>query len=291
MTFRYGGLFVARALALPAAAILVAQTFNAGQALSPSGRKSAPFQAARASEAATVFLKVFDALDTDRDGVVPLPELFEALSLEHAEARQIKRARALDGNGDGKVTRDEAIAGIQGEIVYQTNRGMNTDADGDNLVTPAEYALSFPDPGGEADASGLTPAQQKAFKEYDLNGDGKITRDEVETRVVRAYSGGYWAQWMAVRARRADRDHDGAIDEWEFASLEDASPSQPAPAATRQRFESAGARDGKLTAQNLYLFFIRLNVEQRSAAEKQMEAFEERLKAAEAAKQSEGIKQ
>jgi EF hand len=38
--------------------------------------------------------------------------------------------------------------------------------------------------GGKADASGLTPAQQKGFKEYDLNGDGKITRDEVETRVA-----------------------------------------------------------------------------------------------------------
>src|SRR5262245_41858882 len=139
MTFRYGGLFVARALALPAAAILMAQFLinvgnmsDVGRALSPSGQKTAAYQAVRTSDAVEVFLKVFDALDTDRDGVVPLPELFDALSLEQAEARQVKRARALDRNGDGKVTRAEAVAGIEAEIVYQTNRWMNTDADGDD---------------------------------------------------------------------------------------------------------------------------------------------------------------
>jgi hypothetical protein len=290
MTFRYGGLFVARALVLPAAAILMAQFFNAGnarQSASPSRQKPEPFRAARASDAVAVFLKAFDALDTDRDGVVPLPEMFDALSLEQAEARQVKRVRALDRNGDGKVTRDEAVAGIHAEIVYQTNRWMNTDADGDDRLTPAEYALSFPDPEGKAGASGLTPAQQKTFKDYDINGDGEITRDEAETRVVRGHSGIYWSQWMTVRARRADRDRDGELDEREFASLEGSSPSQPIPAATRQRFQSAGPRDGKLSAQSLYLMFARLNNEQRAAAENQMDAFEESLKITEAAKQSE----
>jgi Ca2+-binding EF-hand superfamily protein len=271
-------MLVARVFVLAVVAMLAAPAFNARHALSSSSQKPAPFQAARAADAVATFLKLFDALDADRNGIVPLPEVFDALSLEHAEARQVKRVRALDGNGDGKVTRAEAIAGIHAEIVYQTNRGMNTDADGDDILTPTEYALSFADPNGKADASGLTPAQQKAFKEDDLNGDGKITRDEIETRVVRAYGGIYWSQWMAVRARRADFNHDGAIDEREFASLEGVSPSQPLPATTRQRFLSAGAKDGKLSAQSLYLFFIRLNDEQRAGAEKRMDAFEERLK-------------
>ncbi|MCI0387686.1 MAG: hypothetical protein MOB07_02795 [Acidobacteria bacterium] len=291
MTFRYGSLFIARAFTLSAFAVLAAHAFSAPRALSPSVRKPASFSTAQASDAAAVFLKLFDALDADRDGVVPLADLFDALNLQRAEARQVKRARALDGNGDGKVARAEAIAGVHAEITYQTNRGMNTDADGDDILTPVEYALSYADPNGKADASGLTTAQQKGFKEDDLNGDGKITRDEIETRVVRAYSGIYWAQAMAFRARRADRNRDGALDEQEFALLEGLPPSQPLPTEARKRFQAAGAKDGKLSAQSLQLLFLRLNDEQRAAAEKRMDAFDERLKTTQTADQSEGVKQ
>ena len=265
-------LWLTRALVLPLAAL------GAAYCLKPaSAQKPAPMPLVNTSEATAQFLKLFDTLDEDRDGIVPLPVIFEALNLLQAEARQVKRARALDGNGDGKVTRAEANAGIHAEIVYQTKRGMNTDADGDEALTPQEYALSYADPNGKADANGLTPAQLRGFKDDDLNGDGKVTRDEIETRVVQAYAGGYWMQWMAVRARRADRNRDGVIDETEFAALEGTAALSP---EAQKRFQTAGAKDGKLPIQNTQALFFRLAGEtQRTAKEKQMDDFERGLKA------------
>jgi Ca2+-binding EF-hand superfamily protein len=236
-------------------------------------QKPASFPAAQAADAVAPFLQLFDALDADRDGVVPLAEIFDALNLLQAEARQVKRTRALDGNGDGKVTRAEAIASVHAEIVYQTNRGMNTDADGDDILTPLEYSLSYADPNGKADASGLTPAQQRGFRQDDLNGDGKVTRNEIETRVARSYASSYWTQAMAIRARRADRNGDGVIDEQEFALLEGA----PLTSEARARFAAAGAKDGKLPVRSTLFLFTRLKEEQRAAAENRMAAFESHL--------------
>jgi hypothetical protein len=241
-------------------------------------QKPAPPQAARAADAAAMFLKLFDVLDADRDGVVPLTALFDALNLQQAEARQIKRARALDGNGDGRLTRAEAVAGVHAEIAYQTNRGMNTDADADDVLTPVEYALSFPDPNGKADASGVTPMQLRGFREDDLDGDGRITRAEIETRVAHSYVSNYWARAMAFRARCADRDGDGALDERELAALDGS--AQALSDEARKRFQSAGATDGRLPLQNAWLFFLRLNDAARDEAEKRLHDFEGKLKPA-----------
>jgi hypothetical protein len=291
MTFRYGSLFIARAFTLSAFAVLAAHAFSAPRALSPSVQKPASFSAAQASDAAAMFLKLFDTLDADRDGVVLLADFFDTLNLQQAEARQVKRARGYDRNGDGKVTRDEAVAGVKAEIAYQTDRGMNTDADADGALTPQEYALSVPDPNGKADASGLTPMQQRGFREDDLSGDGRITRDEIETRVSRSYESNYWTLWMAVRARRADRNRDGAIDAGEFAPLEGLPAAAPLPEQTMKRFQQAGAKDGQLPVMNTQALFFRMNDAARAAAEKRMDAFEEKLKTAQAANQPEGIKQ
>jgi Ca2+-binding EF-hand superfamily protein len=273
--------WIARGAALWLGGACAAVGFSA-----PRVQKPAPVTAAKPADAVATFLKLFEALDTDRDGVVPLAHLFDALNLQQAEARQVKRARALDGNGDGKVTRAEAIASVHAEITYQTNRGMNTDADGDDTLTPLEYSLSYADPNGKADASGLTPAQQRGFQQDDLNGDGKVTRAEIETRVVRSYASSYWAQAMAVRARRADRNGDGLIDESEFAGLEGA----PLTPDAQERFRAAGAKDGQLAVQNTMFLFIRLNETQRAAAEKRLEEFESQLKAGQTSKLSEGVK-
>jgi len=244
--------------------------------ISVTAQKPTSFAAAKAADAAVQFLKLFDTLDEDRDGVVPLPGIFDALNLQYAEARQVKRTRALDGNGDGKVTRAEASAGIHAEIVYQTNRGMNTDVDGDDALTPQEYALSYADPNGKAEAHGLTPAQMRGFRDDDLNGDGKVTRAEIETRVAQSYASSYWTQWLAVRARRADRNRDGAIDEAEFAALEGLSALTP---EAQQRFQAAGAKDGKLPVQNTQALFSRLlNDAQRAAVEKHLDEFEAKVK-------------
>jgi Ca2+-binding EF-hand superfamily protein len=244
---------------------------QAGQASQPSS------STARWDDPVAMFLRLFDLLDADGDGVAPLADIFESLDLKRAEARQVKRVRALDANSDGKVTRAEAVAGVQAEIEYQTRRRLNNDADGDGQLTSLEYALSVPDPEGKADSSGLTPLQQSAFKADDLDGNGRITRIEIEARVARGYAGSYWALLMALRARRADIDRDGLIDEREFALIIGKSAGEQLSEDDRKRLAVTGASDGRLTVQNLQVFFIRMNETERGEAEKRITAFEERL--------------
>jgi Ca2+-binding EF-hand superfamily protein len=260
-------------LMLPEARLLTQETARTQD----QGQTSQPLSAARRDDPVAMYMRLFDLLDPDRDGVTPLADIFEALDLKRAEARQIKRVRALDANSDGKVTRSEAVAGIRAEIEYQTRRRLNNDADGDGELTSLEYALSVPDPEGKADSSGLTPLQQSSFKADDLDGNGRITRMEIETRVARAHAGSYWALGMAVRARRADIDQDGLIDEREFAPLIGKPIGEQLSGDDRKRIAMTGARDGRLTVQNLQILFIRMNETERIEAEKRMAAFEERF--------------
>jgi Ca2+-binding EF-hand superfamily protein len=233
--------------------------------------------AAQRDDPVAMFLRLFDLLDADGDGVTPLVDIFDALDLKRAEARQVKRVRALDANSDGKVTRAEVIAGVRAEVEYQIRRRLNTDADGDGELASLEYALSVPDPEGKADSSGLTPLQQSAFKADDLDGNGRITRLEIETRISRAHAGSYWALRMAVRTRRGDINHDGVIDEREFALLMGKPAGEQLSEAERKRLAMTGASDGRLTVQNLQILFMRMDETGRIEAEKRMVAFEERL--------------
>lgn len=256
------------------ALLLLTAGGRAAQTKLPPGQASQPSSVTQHNDPVAMFLRLFDLLDANGDGVAPMADVFDALDLQRAEARQVKRARALDGNNDGQITRAEAVAGVRAEIAYQTQRRMNTDVNGDGELTPAEYALAVADPDGKADADGLTPLQRSAFKFDDLNGDGKVTRAEVETRLGNSYAESYWALRMAVRARRADGNRDALIDEQEWAQIEGSAPTD----ALRKRFLAAGAKEGRLTVQNLQLLFLRMTAEERSAAEKQMAAFEERTK-------------
>jgi Ca2+-binding EF-hand superfamily protein len=231
----------------------------------------------RYAEATATFLKLFDALDRDHDGIVPLADVFSALHLQKAEARQVKRVRAYDKNGDGKIARDEGVAAVRAEIDYQVTRVMNTDVDGDSALTPNEYALSFADPNGKADAGGLTPDQRAGFKIGDHNGDGKITREEIETNVTRNYMRTYWSQAMAIRANRVDRNGDGLIDMQELASLESAPSPDALSAKTRKRYEMAGGKEGGLDMQWLWLLYYYMDESERGEAEKRLEEFEKTL--------------
>jgi Ca2+-binding EF-hand superfamily protein len=223
-------------------------------------------------------LRIFDLIDVDGDGVAPLADIFDALDLKRAEARHVKRVRALDANGDGKVTRTEVVAGVRAEIAYQTQRRLNTDADGDGEVTPIEYSLAVSDPDGNADSSGLTPKQRSAFKADDLDGNGIITRAEIETRLRRSYASNNWALLMAVRARRADGNRDGLLDEQEFAMLIGKPVGGSFFDDIRKSLATSWEKGGKLTVQNLQILFVRMNETDRIEAEKRMAAFEEGLK-------------
>jgi Ca2+-binding EF-hand superfamily protein len=216
--------------------------------------------------------KLFDAIDSDGDGKVTLAAIFEALTMQEAEARQVKSIRGLDRNGDGVVARTEAAEGLRSQIETQVSRGMNTDADGDGSLTPQEYALSFPDPGGKADAEGLTPAQLRGFQAYDSNGDGKVTRGEVEGVVNRSFESSFWRQRIGMRARKADRNGDGYLDEAEFEWLE----GRPLSEQSRKRFADAGAKDGRLKAASVPFLFLAAEAEGRAAVEASLDAFERR---------------
>ena len=217
--------------------------------------------------------KLFDVIDADGDGKVPLAVIFDALAMQEAEARQVKSIRGLDVNGDGVVTRAEAATGFRAQMEYQVSRVMNTDADGDGSLTPLEYSLSFPDPNGKAGSDGLTPAQARAFKTYDANGDGKLTRAEVEDVVNRSYESSFWRQRIGMRARKADRNGDKFLDESEFEFLE----GKPLTEQARKRFETAGAKDGRLRTAAVSLLFLATDINGRDEVEKSMDLFEKRL--------------
>jgi Ca2+-binding EF-hand superfamily protein len=164
-------------------------------------------------------LKLFDLLDTGHQMRVPLNRFFDALNFQQAEARQVKRLRELDVNGDGEVTREEARTALRNQIKTQVDRTMNTDADGNGVVSLEEYALSFPDVKEKPGADGVTAAQRRGFQLYDADADGKVTREEARKIVEQGYESFFWPHWMALRAHALDQDRDGFLDATESAGL------------------------------------------------------------------------
>lgn len=132
----------------------------------------------------------------------------------------------------------------------------------------------------------LTKRNGKNILQTETAGDGKVMRDEIEARVAHAYEDGYWVQWMAARARRADCNRDGFIDEREFAALEALPTDAPLPADAQKRFLSAKAKDGRLPVNATIRLFPRQAA--RAELEKRMTAFESQLQ--ELHKSSEGAK-
>ncbi len=89
----------------------------------------------------------FRALDKDGDG---------AISRDEARARGAKRFGRLDADGDGKVSREEFLGRHQ-------RRFAGLDADGDGAVTRDEFDA-------RSDAR---------FEKIDQNGDGRVTLEEL----------------------------------------------------------------------------------------------------------------
>lgn len=69
----------------------------------------------------------FDAVDANRDGQVA----FEELRAFHQQARGARVLRLLDADGDGKVSKAEALTAAE-------RRFDRADANGDGFVTPEE---------------------------------------------------------------------------------------------------------------------------------------------------------
>jgi Ca2+-binding EF-hand superfamily protein len=109
----------------------------------------------------------FQALDTDRDGVISAAELANAAA----------SLKALDKNGDGKLTEDEVRPQMGGR--GRGGRGGRGGEPGETTAPSAEEMV-------------------QTLMAFDKNGDGKLTRDEVPERMQGLFD-------------RADADKDGAL--------------------------------------------------------------------------------
>jgi Ca2+-binding EF-hand superfamily protein len=114
---------------------------------------------------------LFAIIDTDGDGVISAKELHKAVAA----------IKELDTDKDGNITWAEVVAhsGAVGQAAFGANEG----------------ATGY----GAGGANGEHSQALKRFMQYDKNGDGKLTPDELPPQ-------------MSSMLRDADLNHDGAID-------------------------------------------------------------------------------
>ncbi len=153
---------------------------------------------------------IFALLDADADGVITFDDL-AALGIRVCEQLRIagsaQTAAILDGyaswweqlqadcdaDGDGRISRAEfAQVMLCGDGDRQGHYSQRTgkliclfadamDADGDGFIEPTEYLALF------GAAPGLDPQiVEAAFERLDADGDGRISREELQAGVAQA---------------------------------------------------------------------------------------------------------
>jgi len=135
---------------------------------------------------------------------------------------------ALDKNGDGVLTEDEVPEKLADKLAA-------ADANGDGQVTKEELQQARPGRGGGPGGPGGPPSIDQVFERFDLNRDGKLTKDELPEPV-------------AERIMKADADGDGAVTKEE---LEQARRKMGGRFIDKlfERFDAN--QDGKLTKEEL----------------------------------------
>jgi Ca2+-binding EF-hand superfamily protein len=184
----------------------------------------------------------FMRIDADNSGFITFAELSQEVGkLEVADAARISTAmREMDADGDGKVSYDEFITAVvdrqlmhhQNMCVALADRGARSHARAQGRERGRACAASA---GGLQPSSlcgPLTasfsplpclsplPARPRriwfAFCEYDLDGDGKITRDEL-SRALTMH--GEPPEKVAAYISEFDSNGDGHIDYEEFMRM------------------------------------------------------------------------
>lgn len=142
------------------------------------------------------FHPLLSALDVNHDGVIDEQEL----------AKAPDALRALDRNGDGRITPDE-----MSPAMGRGRGGRGREEEGPRGPDTIEEAV-------------------KTYLAFDKNGDGKLTRDEVPERMQGIFD-------------RADSDKDGVLTADELRAMARAQqPAEGMRGEGREGFEGRGGR-------------------------------------------------
>ncbi|MCW5773695.1 MAG: EF-hand domain-containing protein [Rhodospirillaceae bacterium] len=160
----------------------------------------------------------FDRADAAKKGFLTQEDLVKFRS-ERMEARLKKRFEALDTNRDGKLTADE-LGDRRGRFA------MRADADKNGAVTFEEFAARS--------RQFLVRRVEVEFKAFDANGDGKLTKAEVDA-----------ARGKPMLLLIADANHDGVVTKEELAK---AFAGRGATARDRMFARLDADKDGKISA-------------------------------------------
>lgn len=212
-----------------------------------------------AAEAVREQLAVFGnrfqrSLDIECSGHVPVARLVnDVMGASHDRPRQVNWAMAFDVDANGFVDPGEVPAALWQEHEQQVDRNMGGDVDGDEALTPREYALGIPDPGAERNEARLSARQEAYFARLDSNGDRRVTRNEMVDAVLKGDLAYYWGRMVAFHLRRADSDGDGAVIREELTGAIEAAGGSVAPEALDVWFEADAIREAEASAPLLVL--------------------------------------
>lgn len=145
--------------------------------------------------------KTFDALDTNKDGVVDASELAAAKKGDESSKKTAKADdlfSKIDSDGDGKMSRAESDAFKQ-----KIADGMKG-----TLLQAQEQ--------GSTDASAATPSEDDMFAKLDANGDGSVDKSEFEAGFKAHGHHHHHRPSADEMMTKLDTDGDGAISKSEF---------------------------------------------------------------------------
>jgi Ca2+-binding EF-hand superfamily protein len=140
----------------------------------------------------------FDEIDANHDGYVTFDELQAFARAHHGRHGAGHGLKALDKDGDGKISREEAAA-----APHLAKNFDRIDTNHDGFITPDELGAAHQamrkahwariDTDGDgrisrAEAQANAPRLAEHFDQVDANGDGFITPEEL-TAAMRAHHG------------------------------------------------------------------------------------------------------
>jgi len=157
--------------------------------------------------------------------------------LDDSQLKELRETfTALDANGDGLLTLGELKNGLASAGYRKTNSDLQElmegmDTDGSGVIDYTEFLAAALDKRSYMSEQ----ACWTAFKVFDLDGDGKITLEELrkvldndEVEVDEAFGGGNNNNRTADLLRDLDKNGDGTIDFTEFMDMMGAKTRAPA---------------------------------------------------------------